>query len=178
MFLMTNGLLAGGGGAAERTPPIRIGVLTESWGPTPTTVGLREDLLALGYRENAQFVLAVCFTQGDPAALPAAAAEDVCGFTQAGAPTPQRPSRPEGDSELRHPAAYGQWTKPTGCTAGALPYRSSGDCARAVTPREASGTLSQRTDFREGTGDQRAALGRSYAHSGARERQQVRTCEK
>jgi len=75
MFLVSNGLLAGGGGAAERTPPIRIGVLTESWGPTPTTVGLRDGLLALGYRENEQFVLGVRFTQGDLAALPAAARE-------------------------------------------------------------------------------------------------------
>ena len=73
MFLLTNGLLAGGGDAAERTPPIRIGVLTESWGPTPTTVGLRDGLLALGYREDEQFVLSVRFTRGDLAALPAAA---------------------------------------------------------------------------------------------------------
>jgi putative tryptophan/tyrosine transport system substrate-binding protein len=75
MFLVSNGLLSAGGGAAERTPPIRIGVLTESWGPTPTTVGLRDGLLALGYREDEQFVLGVRFTQGDLAALPAAARE-------------------------------------------------------------------------------------------------------
>jgi putative ABC transport system substrate-binding protein len=74
MFLVSNGILAGGGGA-ERTPPIRIGVLTESWGPTPTTVGLRDGLLALGYREDEQFVLGVRFTQGDLAALPTAARE-------------------------------------------------------------------------------------------------------
>lgn len=73
MFLVSNGLLAGGGGAAERTRPIRIGVLTESWGPTPTTVGMRDGLLALGYREDEQFVLGVRFTQGNLAALPAAA---------------------------------------------------------------------------------------------------------
>jgi putative ABC transport system substrate-binding protein len=38
-------------------------------------VGLRDGLLELGYRENEQFVLGVRFTQGDVAALPAAARE-------------------------------------------------------------------------------------------------------
>ena len=59
--------------AEERTYPIKIGVLTASWGPTPDTVGLRDGLLELGYRENEQFVLGVRFTQGDLTALPAAA---------------------------------------------------------------------------------------------------------
>ena len=62
-------------GAEERTQPVKIGVLTASWGPTPATVGLRDGLLELGYRENEQFVLGVRFTQGDLAALPAAARE-------------------------------------------------------------------------------------------------------
>jgi putative ABC transport system substrate-binding protein len=38
-------------------------------------VGLRDGLLALGYRENEQFVLGVRFTQGDQTALAAAARE-------------------------------------------------------------------------------------------------------
>ena len=38
-------------------------------------VGLRDGLLALGYREHEQFVIGVRFTQGDLAALPAAARE-------------------------------------------------------------------------------------------------------
>jgi ABC-type uncharacterized transport system substrate-binding protein len=75
IFLVSNGLFGDSGAAAERARPIRIGVLTESWGPTPTAVGLRDGLLALGYRENEQFVLGVRFTQGDLAALPAAARE-------------------------------------------------------------------------------------------------------
>jgi putative ABC transport system substrate-binding protein len=75
IFLVSNGLFGDGGGAAERARPIQIGVLTESWGPTPTTVGLRDGLLALGYRENEQFVLGVRFTRGDVAALPTAARE-------------------------------------------------------------------------------------------------------
>jgi putative ABC transport system substrate-binding protein len=37
--------------------------------------GLRDGLLELGYRENEQFVIGVRFTQGDLAALPAAARE-------------------------------------------------------------------------------------------------------
>src|SRR4030095_15086095 len=62
-------------GAAERTKPILIGVLTDSWGPTPGTVGLRDGLIELGYRENQDFVIGVRFTQGDIAALPQAARE-------------------------------------------------------------------------------------------------------
>jgi len=59
--------------AAERAKPIRIGVLTDSWGPTPGVVGLRDGLKDLGYRENEDFVIGVRFTQGDIAALPQAA---------------------------------------------------------------------------------------------------------
>jgi ABC-type uncharacterized transport system substrate-binding protein len=61
--------------AAERTKPIRIGVLTDSWGPTPGVVGLRDGLKDRGYRENQDFVIGVRFTQGDIAALPQAARE-------------------------------------------------------------------------------------------------------
>ncbi|HJX10442.1 MAG TPA: ABC transporter substrate binding protein, partial [Candidatus Binatia bacterium] len=59
--------------AAERKGPVRIGALTDSWGPTPGMVGLRDGLEKLGYRENKDFVIGVRFTQGDVAALPAAA---------------------------------------------------------------------------------------------------------
>jgi putative ABC transport system substrate-binding protein len=62
-------------GAAERTKPILIGALTDSWGPTPGVVGLRDGLTELGYRENQDFVIGVRFTQGDIAALPQAARE-------------------------------------------------------------------------------------------------------
>ena len=51
--------------AAERNKPIRIGALTDSWGPTPGMVGLRDGLQKLGYRENKDFVIGVRFTQGD-----------------------------------------------------------------------------------------------------------------
>ncbi|HXV81573.1 MAG TPA: ABC transporter substrate-binding protein [Candidatus Binatia bacterium] len=62
-------------GAAERRKPVLIGALTESWGPTPGVVGLRDGLTELGYRENQDFVIGVRFTQGDIAALPQAARE-------------------------------------------------------------------------------------------------------
>ena len=75
VLLVSTGLLTDGVGAEERAQPIKIGVLTASWGPTPQVVGLREGLLELGYRENEQFVLGVRFTQGDQTALPAAARE-------------------------------------------------------------------------------------------------------
>lgn len=64
-----------GMGTAKRTRPFLIGALTESWGPTPLMVGLRDGLLALGYREHEQFAIGVRFTQGDIAALPAAVSE-------------------------------------------------------------------------------------------------------
>jgi len=62
-------------GAAEGAQPIRIGVLTDSWGPTPGVVGLRDGLKERGYLENRDFVIGVRFTQGDIAALPQAARE-------------------------------------------------------------------------------------------------------
>ena len=74
-------LLAGGESltrdarAGEHVRPVRIGGLTESWGISPQEVGLRDGLVALGYRENEQFVIGSRFTQGDIAALPAAAHE-------------------------------------------------------------------------------------------------------
>jgi putative ABC transport system substrate-binding protein len=68
---VSSGLLASGTGAAER--PFRIGALTNSWGPTPQIVGLRDGLVELGYRENQDFFLGVRFTQGDASVLPAAA---------------------------------------------------------------------------------------------------------
>jgi len=62
-------------GGAEYTKPVRIGVLTDSWGPTPGVVGLRDGLKERGYHENQDFVIGVRFTQGDIAALPQAARE-------------------------------------------------------------------------------------------------------
>ena len=75
VLLVSSTPLSGDAHAAERARPIRIGALTESWGPTPQILALRDGLLELGYRENEQFVLGVRFTQGDQTALPAAARE-------------------------------------------------------------------------------------------------------
>jgi len=75
LLLISSVLLASGVGAAERARPIRIGVLNAAWGPTPLSVGLRDGLLELGYREDEDFVLGVRFTQGDIEALTAAARE-------------------------------------------------------------------------------------------------------
>jgi putative ABC transport system substrate-binding protein len=52
---------------------IKIGALTESWGPTPAIVGLRDGLQELGYRENHDFAIGVRFVQGNLAELPEAA---------------------------------------------------------------------------------------------------------
>ena len=75
LLLMSSTLLVSSVGAAERARPIRIGELSAAWGPTPATVGLRDGLLELGYRENEDFVIGVRFTQGDRGALPTAARE-------------------------------------------------------------------------------------------------------
>jgi putative ABC transport system substrate-binding protein len=69
------GLLAGATFAVEHGLPVRIGVLTASWGPTPGVVGLIEGLVALGYRENEDFVIGVRFTRGDTSVLPTVAKE-------------------------------------------------------------------------------------------------------
>ena len=63
------------GRMAPRPPsvaPVRIGALTDSWGSTPHMAGLRDGLVALGYREREDFVIGVRFTQGQHARLPAA----------------------------------------------------------------------------------------------------------
>lgn len=53
--------------------PIKIGALTDAWGPTMGMVGFRDGLRELGYRENQDYVLGVRFTQGSAAELPEAA---------------------------------------------------------------------------------------------------------
>jgi putative ABC transport system substrate-binding protein len=75
LLIANNLFLVAGAGAAERRKPVQIGALTESWGPTPGVVGLRDGLKELGYRENQDFVIGVRFTQGNIAALPQAARE-------------------------------------------------------------------------------------------------------
>jgi putative ABC transport system substrate-binding protein len=52
---------------------VKIGALSDSWGPTPAIVGLRDGLQELGYRENQDFVIGVRFVQGNVAELPEAA---------------------------------------------------------------------------------------------------------
>ena len=63
------------GAPAVAAEPVKIGALNEGWGPTPATVGLREGLKALGYREGEHFVIGVRFTQGDSKSLPIAVRE-------------------------------------------------------------------------------------------------------
>jgi len=75
LLLLSGGLLGGSALAAQRRGPVLIGVLTDSWGPTPAVAALRDGLQEMGYRENEDFALGVRFTQGDSAALPVAARE-------------------------------------------------------------------------------------------------------
>ncbi len=61
--------------------PVLIGVPTDSWGPTPAVVGLRDGLVELGYEENADFVIGVRFTRGSTTEL----TEAVMGVVRDGA---------------------------------------------------------------------------------------------
>ena len=67
------GALVDATAAAQRAKPLLIGALTESWGPTPAIIGLRDGLVELGYREHEDFVLGIRFTQGSAEELPRAA---------------------------------------------------------------------------------------------------------
>ena len=73
------GLIGGAVEAQRAARPVQIGALTESWGPTPAIIGLRDGLRALGYREDQDFTIGVRFTQGESAELLAAARELVRG---------------------------------------------------------------------------------------------------
>jgi putative ABC transport system substrate-binding protein len=77
LLTMGAGFAAGGlfGRAANAQPArmIKIGALTESWGPSLAIVGLRDGLQEYGYRDEKDFVIGVRFTQGNAAELPAAA---------------------------------------------------------------------------------------------------------
>lgn len=73
LLLLLGGGLVGGSAAQPRGKPLLIGALTESWGPTPAIVGLRDGLVELGYRENEHFVLGIRFTAGSAEELPGAA---------------------------------------------------------------------------------------------------------
>jgi putative tryptophan/tyrosine transport system substrate-binding protein len=71
-------ILSSGGDpvAAQRAArPVQIGALTESWGPTPAIIGLRDGLVALGYREDQDFTIGIRFTQGESGKLLTAARE-------------------------------------------------------------------------------------------------------
>lgn len=74
--LLLVGLVLMSWGPAVHAQPrrlVKIGALTQSWGPTPAIIGLRDGLTELGYRENEDFVIGVRFTQGNPSELSAAA---------------------------------------------------------------------------------------------------------
>ena len=72
-LLLTIGAPGGRNLAAQPARLVKIGALTESWGPTTTMVGLRDGLQERGYRENKDFVIGVRFTQGSASELPQAA---------------------------------------------------------------------------------------------------------
>jgi putative tryptophan/tyrosine transport system substrate-binding protein len=72
-FLVSGAGLLGRDAFAQPARLFKIGALTESWGPTPSIVGLRDGLQELGYREDKDFTIGVRFTEGKVAELPAAA---------------------------------------------------------------------------------------------------------
>src|SRR5262245_42584009 len=72
-ILLTMGVRGGRDLGAQPARLVKIGALTESWGPSTTIVGLRDGLQERGYRENTDFVIGVRFTQGSLSELPQAA---------------------------------------------------------------------------------------------------------
>ena len=72
-FLVAGAALVSRDVVAQSTRLFKIGALTESWGPTPAIVGLRDGLAELGYREDKDFTIGVRFTEGKVAELLAAA---------------------------------------------------------------------------------------------------------
>jgi putative ABC transport system substrate-binding protein len=62
--------------AEEFAKPVRIGVLTNAWGPPQGLEGIVEALVEMGHQENVDFVIGVRFTSGESAALNSAA-EDI-----------------------------------------------------------------------------------------------------
>ena len=72
-ILLTMGAPGGRDLGAQPARLIKIGGLTESWGPTTAIVGLRDGLQERGYRENKDFVIGVRLTQGSLSELPQAA---------------------------------------------------------------------------------------------------------
>jgi putative ABC transport system substrate-binding protein len=73
IVLAIHGLIGGEAEAQRAARLVQIGALTESWGPTPAIIGLRDGLQALGYREDKDFTIGVRFTQGESTELLAAA---------------------------------------------------------------------------------------------------------
>jgi putative tryptophan/tyrosine transport system substrate-binding protein len=72
-ILLTMGAPGGRDPEAQRARLVKIGELTDSWGPTTNIVGLRDGLQERGYRENRDFVIGVRFTQGSASELAQAA---------------------------------------------------------------------------------------------------------
>jgi len=57
LLLQASGFIAANAASAQQKEAVKIGALTNGWGPTPAIVGLRDGLIGLGYREGEQFVI-------------------------------------------------------------------------------------------------------------------------
>src|SRR5262249_16444866 len=57
---------------AQAKQPVRIGAVTEGFGPTSWMPGLRDGLTEIGYKERTDFVIGVRFTRGNAGELAAA----------------------------------------------------------------------------------------------------------
>ncbi len=75
LVLLSGGQIGRHASSATAAGPVKIGALTEAWGPNPQMVGLRDGLRELGYRDDVDFVIGVRFTQGNVDALAPAARE-------------------------------------------------------------------------------------------------------
>ena len=156
VFLMSRGQRTSGTNATQRSQPFRIGALTESWGPTPHIIGLRDggtdkpepvpgeaarpDRVLWG-RFRASLNGEPIDQEGRLQQVPEPErpdsrdqcqqpllAEDVCGLAQATIPAPERLPGSESDPAI-HGAARPEGD---GGSAGVLPHRPAGGHPRPV----------------------------------------------
>jgi hypothetical protein len=66
ILLSSSGVLCSAVGVADRTSPFKIGALTDSWGPTPQVVGLRDGLLALVHDQATFLGMSKCASCAQP----------------------------------------------------------------------------------------------------------------
>jgi putative ABC transport system substrate-binding protein len=112
--VLLSSLRPGPARALERGSPVRIGVLTVTWGTPGAVPGLIEGLVAMGYRQDEDFVIGVRFTQGDVSLLPAAAREMVRDGVDILYPVGEAEAKAAQQATTTHPIVFTSVSDPVG----------------------------------------------------------------